>query len=200
MDDTIKITHILNHKEKVANTFLRPFRAVPGMPALYRSWADALGHNIHFHVVSAGPWQLNEPLRRFTEEAGFPRFTWDMRSLDIGDASVLLKHINADGNDTYKFKVQKIRAFMTRFAKRHIVLVGDSGEKDPEVYAKILSEFPSRVDAVFIRNVSSQDQADRYEKLFPSKEAAEKLRVFLDPEELPSLTWPAVAQGLTLLP
>ena len=195
MDDTIKITDILNHKDKVANTFLRPFKAVPGMPALYRSWMEALGPRIHFHVVSAGPWQFNEPLRRFTEEARFPAFTWDMRSVDIGDVSVLLKEMNPDPNDLYEFKLQKIRAFMARFPKRHVVLVGDSGEKDPDVYAKILSEFPNRVDAVFIRNVSREDQKDRYEKLFRSKEAVAKLRVFLDPKELPPLTPPPFAQS-----
>ena len=194
MDDTIKITDILNHNEKIANTFLRPFRAVPGMPALYRSWMEALGPRIHFHVVSAGPWQFNEPLRRFTEEAGFPDFTWDMRSVDIGDPSVLLKEMNPDPNDTYEFKLQKIRAFMARFRQRHVVLVGDSGEKDPEVYAKILSDYPDRVDAVFIRNVSREDQKDRYEKLFRSKEAAAKLRVFLDPKELSPLIPPPGAK------
>jgi len=192
MDDTIKITDILNHREKVANTFWRPFRAVPGMPALYRSWMEALGPRIHFHVVSAGPWQFNEPLRRFTEEADFPAFTWDMRSVDIGDGRVLLKEMFPD---PYKFKLQKIRAFMARFPKRHVVLVGDSGEKDPEVYATILAEFPNRVDAVFIRNVSREDQKDRNDKLFTSKEAAAKLRVFLDPKELPPLTPPPVAQS-----
>jgi phosphatidate phosphatase APP1 len=188
MDDTIKVTDILNHTEKVANTFLRPFRAVPGMPDMYRSWREALGPGIHFHVVSAGPWQFNEPLRRFTEQAGFPVFTWDMRSVDIGDVQVLLRELNPPPNALYDFKVEKIRAFMTRFPNRHVVLVGDSGEKDPEVYATILSEFAERVDAVFIRNVSREDQKARYERLFPGKEARVKLKVFQDPKELPPPT------------
>lgn len=189
MDDTIKITEMLNHKKKMANTFVLPFRAVPGMADLYRSWKEALGPSIHFHVVSAGPWQLNEPLRRFTEEAGFPAFTWDMRSVDIGDVSVLLRELSSNPKE---FKLEKIKAFMARFPKRHVVLVGDSGEQDPEVYSAILSEFPDRVDAVFIRNVRCEDQEDRYERLFPSKEATAKLKVFLDPKELPHLTPPSV--------
>jgi phosphatidate phosphatase APP1 len=188
MDDTIKVTEILNHKEKVANTFLRPFRAVPGMADLYRSWAQALGAGIHFHVVSAGPWQLNVALRRFTEEAGFPAFTWDMRSVDIGDTSVLLAELNPPPNALYDFKVGKIRAFMNRFPGRHVVLVGDSGEKDPEVYATIVSEFPERVDAVLVRNVRREDENARYERLYPGNEARAKLRVFQDPKELPPLT------------
>jgi phosphatidate phosphatase APP1 len=198
MDDTIKITDMLNDKEKVVNTFLRPFKAVPGMPALYRSWMEVLGPRIHFHVVSAGPWQFNEPLRQFTEGAGFPAFTWDMRSVDIGDVSVLFKEMSPDKTGMYEFKLQKIRAFMARFPKRHVVLVGDSGEKDPEVYAKILSEFPGRVDGVFIRNVNCEDQKDRYEKLFWNKEAAAKLRLFQDPRELPPLISTPVAKSVNL--
>jgi phosphatidate phosphatase APP1 len=188
MDDTIKITDMLNHRKKMANTFVLPFRAVPGMADLYRSWKEALGPSIHFHVVSAGPWQLNEPLRRFTEEAGFPAFTWDMRSVDIGDVSVLLRELRSNPKE---FKLAKIQAFMARFPKRHVVLVGDSGEQDPEVYSAILAEFPDRVDAVFIRNVRSEDQKDRYKRLFPSKEATAKLQVFLDPKKLPHLTPPS---------
>lgn len=190
MDDTIKVTEILDHREKVSNTFLRPFRAVPGMPELYRSWARALDAGIHFHIVSAGPWQLNVSLRRFTEEAGFPAFTWDMRSVDIGDISALLAELDPPPNALHDFKVAKIRAFMNRFPGRHVVLVGDSGEKDPEVYATVLSEFPKRVDAVFIRNVSREDEKARYERLYPGQEARAKLRVFRDPKELPALTSP----------
>jgi hypothetical protein len=35
------------------------------------------------------------------------------------------------------------------------VLIGDSGQHDPEVYAQIVEEHPGRVLAVYIRNVSN---------------------------------------------
>jgi phosphatidate phosphatase APP1 len=194
MDDTIKETHVLDRKEMLKNTFVRPFVAVAGMPALYRSWKEALGGRIQFHVVSAGPWQFNEPLRGFTEEAGFPSFTWHMRSVDINAAN--LKELKPD---PYPFKVQTIEALMRRFPKRHFMCVGDSGEKDPEVYSKILSEFQERVDAVFIRDVTGQGQdADRYKTLFPG-EAAAKLRVFRDPKDLPPLASLTGARGPSVL-
>ena len=187
MDDTIKETNVNNHAEAKANTFVRPFRPVAGMPDLYRAWNEAGGSHIHFHVVSAGPWQFHEPLRQFTEEAAFPPFTWDMRSVDSTDLSVLVDELlKADPRRLYVFKVARIRTLIERFPKRHFVLVGDSGERDPEVYATILSEFPDRIDAVFIRNVTGEGQtAVRYLKLFPGKKAADKLRVFADPGELP---------------
>ena len=189
MDDTIKETNVANHAEARANTLLRPFRPVAGMPERYREWKEALGPRIHFHVVSAGPWQFHEPLRRFTEEAGFPDFTWDMRSVDTTQPATLIEEtVRADPNRLYEFKLQAIRALMTRLPKRHVVLIGDSGERDPETYATILSEFPDRVDAVFIRNVSGNgngQDAKRYTALFPTVSAAAKLQVFVQVSELP---------------
>jgi phosphatidate phosphatase APP1 len=189
IDDTIKVTNMHDSKEKEANTFLRPFTAVTGMPELYGTWKRDLGERIHFHVVSAGPWQFNEPLRRFFEEVRFPPFTWDMRSIDIGgDIVVDLREASPDLERVRAFKVEKIRALIARFPKRSFVLVGDSGERDPEVYSSILSEFPERVDAVFIRDVTGEDRtASRYRKLFPCS-TSDKLRVFRNPSELPALT------------
>lgn len=187
MDDTIKDTNVNNHKEARANTLVRPFRPVAGMPELYRAWKEAGGPGLRFHVVSAGPWQLHEPLRRFTEEAGFPFFTWDMRPVDTTDPETLIKEtVKADPERLIEFKLQAIRALMTRFPKRHVVLVGDSGEKDPETYANILSDFPDRVDAVYIHKVRGPDQrAARFEELFPTPVMAAKLRVFTEPGGLP---------------
>jgi len=187
MDDTIKETNVNNHTEARMNTLVRPFRPVAGMPELYRAWKEASGPAVHFHVVSAGPWQMHEPLRRFTEEARFPAFTWDMRSVDTTDPKTLIEEtVKADPNRLYEFKVQKIRALMTRLLKRHFVLVGDSGERDPETYATILSEFPDRVDAVFIHNVTGQGKdADRYKELFPTQNSFGKLQVFVQASELP---------------
>jgi phosphatidate phosphatase APP1 len=187
MDDTIKDTRMLNPAERNANTFVRPFTAVEGMAALYRGWQAAAPAGIHFHLVSAGPWQLHEPLRRFTRDAGFPDFTWDMRSIDLPNLSILLEELQPNPQRTYEFKVRKISDFMLRFPRRHVVLVGDSGEMDPEVYATIVDRFPGRVDHVFIRNVRVEDQKDRYGRLFPAPATFAILRVFRDPHDLPPL-------------
>jgi len=192
IDDTIKDTNVLNQEEMVKNTVSREFKAVDGMPDLYLSWMKALEPCIHFHVLSAGPWQLYEPLRQFTEKAGFPAFTWDMRSVDLPD----LRGLKEMTSDPYKFKLPKIRAFMARFPKRHVVLVGDSGEKDPKVYEEILRLYPDRVDDIFIRNVGSKDPKDWNEMLCRyNKEPTAKIKVFQNPKDLPPLTRPTVCEG-----
>ena len=200
IDDTIKITHVNDRRKMKESTFLKPFEAVPGMSKLYNSWKDSLGPDTRFHAVSAGPWQFNEALRLFTEASGFPAFTWDMRSIDIPDISTLKMELSGEEERlarTFDHKLQAIRKLTERFKKRHFVLVGDSGERDPEVYAQVLSEFAGQVDAVFIRNVHNKaqitEQACRYRKLFPTTAARAKLYVFVEPEELPSLPMPTQA-------
>ena len=191
VDDTIKVTEVANKPERDANTFVRPFTAVPFMPELYTTWQQAYGPAIHFHVVSAGPWQLHEPIRNFTESAGFPPFTWQMRSMQITDFASLQEVLDptVGARRREDFKVNAIREFMERFKRRYVVLVGDSGEQDPEVYARILSEYGDRVVWVLIRDVSNDPQFAQKDRkaLFAKPEYASKLRVFSDPRELLSL-------------
>ena len=191
VDDTIKVTEVANKPERDANTFVRPFTAVPFMPELYTTWQQAYGPAIHFHVVSAGPWQLHEPIRNFTESAGFPPFTWQMRSMQITDFASLQEVLDptVGARRREDFKVNAIREFTERFKRRYVVLVGDSGEQDPEVYARILSEYGDRVVWVLIRDVSNDPQFAQKDRkaLFAKPEYASKLRVFSDPRELLSL-------------
>ena len=70
IDDTIKHSQVRDRRELVANTFLRPFTPVSGMPELYRRCAD-LG--IVFHYISASPWQLYLPLAEFLEAEQYPK-------------------------------------------------------------------------------------------------------------------------------
>ena len=187
IDDTIKVTNIRDPAEAKKNTFVLPFQPVAGMPELYRAWQQAGGAQLHFHVVSAGPWQFHELLRRFTEEARFPEFSWDMRCVDIGNPKVLVKEIVIANQERLQdFKIKTIRALMTRFPQRHVVLVGDSGERDPEVYAAIVKELGDRVDAVYIRRVRNDGRLSTCcDDLFRPLNALAKLQVFEQPAELP---------------
>jgi hypothetical protein len=63
--------------------------------------------------------------------------------------------------------VEAIESIIRRYPKGSFILVGDSGEKDPEVYGEIARRYPERVEAVFIRDVSlGESQAGRFEKVF----------------------------------
>jgi phosphatidate phosphatase APP1 len=50
-------------------------------------------------------------------------------------------------------KVRQITNLMIHLPRRKFILVGDSGEKDPEVYRAIKKLFPDQVLKVYIRDV-----------------------------------------------
>lgn len=153
IDDTIKVTEIpAGARVVVRNTFFRNFVAAPGMAEMYRGWSGA-----SFHYVSGAPWQLHGPLSEFRQNAGFPEGTFHMKNVrkNLLNASTWedLKELVANENATLDLKVAHISEIMRRFPGRTFVLVGDSGEKDPEVYRAIREKFPAQVQEIRIRDV-----------------------------------------------
>lgn len=67
IDDTIKISEVADRRALLANTFVREFRPVPGMPELYRRWAAS---GTAFHYVSSSTWQLYPALAAFLDDEG----------------------------------------------------------------------------------------------------------------------------------
>jgi len=63
-------------------------------------------------------------------------------------------------------KVVAIAKLLKDMPDRDVVLVGDSGEKDPKIYRKICRKFPGRIRAVFIRDLEHRPFDDeRLKKL-----------------------------------
>ena len=64
------------------------------------------------------------------------------------------------------------------------MLVGDSGEQDPEVYASLLARYPRQIERVYIRNVTGARANDaRFGPLFGSL-PRERWALFTDPAAL----------------
>jgi len=176
VDDTVKLSDVLNRAKLMENTFVKPFQAVPGMAELYRDW-EARGAVLHF--VSASPWQLYPALRDFFRDAKFPAAVLHLKSIRFTDATVL---------DLFKsnleYKKSTIAALLARYPKHRVILVGDDGEQDPEAYAALLKNYPKQIQRVYIRSVTGKAASDpRFQALFQGV-AAEKWKLFRDPREL----------------
>lgn len=155
LDDTIKRTNVLDRDEMLRNTFLREFDAVDGMAALYRSAASESG--VQFHYLSASPWQLLPFLEPFLEESGFPAGLFHLRQFRPKSISSPLEFIG----DSSAYKVSTIERLFSDFPDRSFVLVGDSGEHDPEVYGEVARNHPGPIAGVFVRTVEGADNSDQ---------------------------------------
>ena len=147
IDDTIKITGVTDGSELLANTFLREFRPVPGMAEAYRRWAV---RGAVFHYVTASPWQLYEPLSRFLRDHGFPAGSFHMKPFRWKDSTFLSLFTSPEQS-----KPGAIEPILSAFPHRRFVLVGDSGERDPEIYGALARRYPQQVAAIFIRLVQA---------------------------------------------
>ena len=69
--------------------------------------------------------------------------------------------------------------------ERPVRLIGDSGEMDPEAYGAAFREFPTRVAAIYIRDVSGEPrEAPRYAAAF-AEVPPDRWTIFTDPAALP---------------
>ena len=140
VDDTILQTGVQRVGRMVLQTFTgspltrSPF---PGAAELYRDLAADV--NPVFYV-SSSPWNLHSFLTAFVRHHGFPLGPVLLRDLLGTWAGREQKH-------------DRIREVLDLHPDLSFVLVGDSGEHDPEIYADIVREHPGRVLAVYIREV-----------------------------------------------
>jgi hypothetical protein len=184
IDDTIKITQVAERRELLANTFLRPMEPVPGMVQLYRRWA---ADGAVFHYVTASPWQLYAALEEFRQSAGFPAGTFDMALFRWKDRTVFNLFVDPD-----KLKQAAIEGLLSRFPERRFICVGDSGQRDPELYASLAREHPEQVIGVYIRNVTRETpDNERFQRVFADLPQG-VWRLFNDPVELNEVLIPAV--------
>jgi phosphatidate phosphatase APP1 len=74
-----------------------------------------------------------------------------------------------------------IREIFDTYPELPFVLVGDSGQEDPEIYASLVRENPGRIKAVYIRNVTPNvERTDRIQALAREVAAAGSTLVLAD--------------------
>jgi phosphatidate phosphatase APP1 len=158
IDDTIKVSEVLDKKALIKNTFVEPYRATQGFPEYYKRLKN---QGAYFHYVSASPWQLYPSLKPFLDEY-YPKGTVSLRNFRIKDSS-LIKFLQS----SFNYKVRQIKRIIRRYPGHQFILIGDSGEHDPEVYAKIYQMFPKNIKAIQIRAVAGSDlSAKRFQNTF----------------------------------
>ncbi len=105
------------------------------------------GENPIFYV-SSSPWNLYDLLSDFMALNGIPPGPLFLR--DYG----LRASFGAGGHHGHKLEaIEEILALWTALP---IVLIGDSGQQDPEIYTEVVRRHGDRIRAVYIRDVSAQ--------------------------------------------
>ena len=150
-DDTLAVTNVVNGSGLVKAALLQDETTQPvveGMAEFYGCLKDDKPARPGFALVSGSPAQYLGRVRQFLNAHGFPVFGIYLR--DIGPSTL----------SNYK---QPVIRELLKGLPNDVVLVGDSGEHDPEVYRQMRSEFPERVKAIYIRNAGHAEEPGRFE-------------------------------------
>lgn len=140
--------------------------AVPGASTLYRMIAhDHLAPVRPFFYVSSSPWNLYGFIAEFMELNGIPHGPMFLKDYGIDD-NKLIKAGHA------VHKLQAIESILDFYPDFRFLLIGDNGQRDVEIYARAVRDYPNRVGAVFIRDVSGACEQGAQAELLAGIKAA----------------------------
>ena len=123
-----------------------PFEGVGAFYEALQRGKDGDASNPIFYV-SSSPWNIYDMLEDFLNVHGIPPGPLFLKDWS---PTVLGKH------EDYKLGV--IRRLLATYLELPFVLIGDSGEEDPEIYLQTIREHPGRIRAVYIRDVTSEER------------------------------------------
>jgi phosphatidate phosphatase APP1 len=119
-----------------------PFEGVGAFYEALRRGEGGDAFNPVFYV-SSSPWNIYDLLEDFLNVHGIPPGPLFLKDWS---PTVLGKHQN--------YKLGVIRNLLQTYEDLPFVLIGDSGEEDPEIYLQTIREHPGRIKTVYIRDVS----------------------------------------------
>ena len=154
IDDTVVRTEATDLLRMARNTFLHNARTrlpFEGVAALYRALHQgAPGEFVNpIFYVSSSPWNLYDLLDEFFALQGIPAGPIFLR-----DWGVSRQQAGRSRHHTHKLAA--IRQLLDFYPDLPFILIGDSGQHDPEIYAEVVDAYPRRILAVYIRNVSRE--------------------------------------------
>ncbi|WP_433558422.1 App1 family protein [Pseudonocardia xinjiangensis] len=155
VDDTIVDTGITRGLDFLRVTLLTDVQdrtPLPGAAALYRALVTTPAGEPARPVfyVSTSPWNLHEMLLQFVGLRGFP--LGPLLLTDWGPSHTGLFRIGAQAH-----KLGLVRRLLDEHPHLRLILIGDSGQEDPEIYATLARATPDRVAAVYIRRTTGAD-------------------------------------------
>jgi len=151
IDDTVLQTHVAQRWKMIwvtlsGSAFTR--MAFEGTTELYHALArgaSGVANNPVFYV-SKSPWNLYDFLVDFLEHNGLPRGPLLLRDIGLHDAAPV------------DHKSTAVQELLDTYPELPFVLIGDSGERDPEIYLEAAQRNPQRILAIYIRDLDGTHQ------------------------------------------
>lgn len=107
--------------------------------------------NNPFFYVSSSPWNMYDLLKDFLDLNQIPA-----GPLLLRDFGLMQNKFMGGGHMSHKFK--EIQNILLTYPELNFVLIGDSGQEDANIYREVVKKFPTRILAIYIRDVQLPDR------------------------------------------
>ncbi|MGH7445684.1 MAG: App1 family protein, partial [Longimicrobiales bacterium] len=151
IDDTVIRTDATNFLRMMRGVLFSnartrlPFEGVAAFYQALHRGATGIASNPIFYV-SSSPWNLYDVLTDFLDHRSIPIGPLFLRDWGIRGSSI------PTGHRTHKLGA--IRQILDTYPALPFLLIGDSGQQDPEIYAEIVAHYPRRILGIYIRDVT----------------------------------------------
>ncbi|WP_052573094.1 phosphatase domain-containing protein [Haloferula sp. BvORR071] len=159
LDDTVIHTGITSLLLAAKLTFLenaKTRKPLDGVAELYQALQRGLARQPRnpLFYISSSPWNLYDLLVDFLRLNEIPAGPLMLRDLGIDET----KFIKEQGHG---HKREKALRLIDAYPSLPFVLLGDSGQQDPEIYAEIARSRPGRILACYIRDIDPDFDSER---------------------------------------
>mgnify|MGYP001061999395 CR=1 FL=1 len=127
----------------------RPFAGVSQFYEGLQQGASGEAGNPIFYVSSSA-WNMYDLFAKFMNLNQIPQGPILLRGIELSLSNLL-------SFDHESHKLEHIRPILERFPDLNFVLIGDTGQKDAEIYHRVAQEYPGRILAIYLRDVTPQD-------------------------------------------
>lgn len=159
IDDTIMVTNATSLLAMAQLTFTQspatrlPFEGVADFYQALTQGSSASTVPRPIFYVSSSPWNLYDFLIEFMQLNNIPAGPLLLRDFGMNAEQVFQ-------SSHHKHKLAQINNVMSTYPDLAFILIGDSGQHDPEIYAEIVTMRPEQVKAIYIRDVSQGQRTD----------------------------------------
>lgn len=168
IDDTFLISHSSNLRKRLFVLFTenahsrKPFEGVVKHYQLLAKGNTTPNAPNPFFYVSSSEWNLYDYILEFATVNEMPRGIFLLNVLKKFDK------IFKTGANNHQTKFTRIARILEAYPKQRFVLLGDSSQYDPYIYASVVEHFPKQIHAVYIRDIykaNKQKVADVLQKI-----------------------------------
>jgi phosphatidate phosphatase APP1 len=152
IDDTIMLTAATDLLKMIRLAYLgneRTRRPFPGVAEFYHALqcGDSGDRGNPIFYVSSSAWNMYDLFEKFMDFNHIPYGPILLRDIELS-----LENLLSFAHESHK--IEQIMPILNRLSHLPFILIGDTGQKDAEIYLQLVKQYPDRFLAVYLRDVT----------------------------------------------